>query len=121
MKILLVDDNNVLRGILRDMLELEKSFAVIEAINGYEALKILLEVKVDLIISDYIMIGMDGIMLLKKIRSNPALEKIPFIMATGYSEDDVILEIKSAGAVFLQKPLSKETLFEAINEITTKI
>lgn len=121
MNILIVDDNNVFRGILRDILGLEKRFTAIEAINGNEALKILAEVEIDLIISDYLMTGMNGMNLLQKIRSNPEHQNIPFIMATGFSEDDLISEIISAGASFLQKPFSKETLFETIEKSTTKI
>ncbi|MDO8260521.1 MAG: response regulator [Candidatus Magasanikbacteria bacterium] len=120
MKILLVDDNNRFRGILREILKLKDDITVIEAISGHEALEILKEEKVNLIISDYLMVGMNGMKLLQKIRSNPEHQNIPFIMATGYPEDDLISEIQSAGATFLQKPFLKETLFETIEKSTTK-
>lgn len=112
-KILLVDDEEIFREVIQEILSIS-GHEVVTAANGRLALDCLASQKVDLIISDIRMPEMDGIALLKAVRSQGQL---PFILITGFSE---ILETKTAhelGAnAFLPKPFKKEEMLSAIQQ-----
>ncbi len=82
--VLLVEDHISLREFLKD--HISEFFAVLEASNGFEALKILENHKPDLIITDWIMPGMDGASLIREIRSNDNTATIPVILLTAKDE-----------------------------------
>jgi two-component system, chemotaxis family, chemotaxis protein CheY len=86
--------------------------------NGVEAMAHLENNSVDLIISDWDMPQMDGLSLLKLVRSNPDLQNIPFVMMTAYSnpENDSTAH-KEGVSDFLLKPVTNETLIGIIQKI----
>ena len=81
---MIVDDQYENRFGIRQVLELHQ-FLVVEAENGYSALKILEEQKVDLILSDVAMPNMNGYQLFERVRMNPDWLLIPFIFLTARS------------------------------------
>ena len=82
MKILIVDDFATMRKILRNILKELGYTDLLEAEDGQAALEILRREKVDLVISDWNMPNMDGLSLLKAIRSDEALKDTPVLMVT---------------------------------------
>jgi PAS domain S-box-containing protein len=78
MKILIVEDNNTKRSMMRHVL-LEKGHAVTEAENGAKGLESAAADKPDLIISDILMPEMDGFMFLRAVKKDERLKQIPFI------------------------------------------
>ena len=88
-KILLVEDNADFREFVGG--QLADSFKVFTAVDGRTALKVLEKEDIDLIISDIMMEGMDGLELCKVVKTNLATSHIPFILLTAkaLAEDEV--------------------------------
>lgn len=78
-KVLLVDDSDDFREFMRDVLT---DYQVIEAVNGQDAWQKIIEVRPDVILSDVMMPGMDGIELCRMVKSNEETASIPFVMLT---------------------------------------
>jgi DNA-binding response OmpR family regulator len=77
-KVLIADDDNDLRGMTKEFFESE-NFDVIEASNGEDALRLALEEKPDLILTDIIMPKMDGVELMQKVREDEWGKNVPII------------------------------------------
>src|SRR4030042_6022548 len=102
--ILVVEDNNVLREGLRDILVYE-GFDVLTAAHGLEALQQMDPAIPDLILSDISMPEMDGYELFRAVRSRPDWVTIPFLFLTARGEKQDILNGKTLGAEdYLIKP-----------------
>lgn len=80
-KVLVVEDERTLRNILQDKLKSE-GFSVLAAKDGLEGLKIALKDHPDLILLDIIMPKMDGIDLLKKLRTDRWGKTVPVLLLT---------------------------------------
>ena len=102
-KALVVDDNGELRGIVGKMLAI-LGYEVSSADNGEKALRIFLRSKIDIVISDYEMPGMDGVTLAHNIkRSSPGT---PVILMTGAAREAVLSKIGTAVDQVLLKPFT---------------
>lgn len=100
--ILYIDDEPALLEIGKRFLERSGEFQIITAVSGEEALGIIRSRPVDAIVSDYQMPEMDGISLLKEIRSR--YPDLPFVLFTGKGREEVVIEAIDNGADFyLQK------------------
>jgi DNA-binding response OmpR family regulator len=90
-------------------------FAVREAASGESGIRMVLEEKPDLIISDVRMPGMDGHHLLSAIRELQSTAAIPFILMTGSgSRDDFRRGMVSGADDYLQKPFTPDELIETV-------
>jgi type IV pilus assembly protein PilB len=119
-KILIVDDNPVILKILKNILE-SQNYLTVSAHNGNEALKIAVQEKPDLIITDYLMPEMDGMALITKLKSQLATRFIPIIMLTAKDEVDAEVEVINAGADdYLTKPVNPKRLIARINRILNR-
>ncbi len=117
-RILVVDDFATMRRIMKNILTQLGFKNIIEADDGTTALKVLQAEKIDLIISDWNMPKMTGLELLKKVRSEPAWAKIPFIMVTAEAQqDNIILAVKARVSQYIVKPFTAETLGEKIEKV----
>jgi CheY-like chemotaxis protein len=115
--ILVVDDLPLSHRILGYTLK-KNGHAVLSATNGQEALDHLAENPVALVIADIAMPGMDGFMLLRKIRANADYKNLPVIMLTASGQDQDRLIARAEGANgFLTKPASTLELLETINQV----
>ena len=107
-KILVVDDNLVVLKLLRHLLESE-DYLVITAENGVEALSLATMENPDIIVTDYEMPEMDGVMLIKKLKGQTATRSIPIMMLTARDEEESELEGLDAGADdYLTKPIARK-------------
>jgi len=114
--ILVVEDSSIQMEIVLDQLEIGGYEEAIGMEDGLEAYSYLEENPADLIISDWNMPNMNGLELLIKIRSNPSLQNLPFIVLT--VNEDVTKEAMDAGASdFLSKPTNPAELIEKIEKI----
>src|SRR3989338_1431702 len=106
--VLIVDDEPNYLIVLSELLS-EEGFGVFTAGNGEEALKILHETDIDLVITDMRMPGLDGLGLLKAAKTlNPDL---PVIMVTAFGEVEMAVAAMKAGAFnYLTKPFSNDEL-----------
>ncbi len=88
-KVLIIEDDSFILEMYKIKFE-SSNFEVISANDGIKGLKILEKEKPDIILLDIIMPKKDGFSVLKAIRSNPALEKIPVILLTNLGQRENI-------------------------------
>lgn len=119
-KILLVDDDIEICRYIKT--ELSDWYRFVICNNGKEALKQLLSTQFDLVISDVVMPEMDGITLLKNIKSNANVSDVPVIMLTSKSEIADRLEGLKLGAdAYIAKPFSLEELHVTIDNLVDNV
>jgi CheY-like chemotaxis protein len=117
MKILIVDDIDINRMVLRVAFEAE-GHTTLEAADGIEALKILAGEEVDAVLSDILMPRMDGYRLCHEIRMNIRLRDLPIVIYTStYTSLSDNMLARSLGADrFLTKPAPFQTILAALHE-----
>ena len=121
MRILIVDDYSTMLRILRNLLRQLDLNNVEEAQNGEEALFQMRKQPVDLVISDWNMQPMTGIDLLRQVRADEKLKRIPFIMVTAESKTENVIVAKQAGVSnYIVKPFNAETLRMKIESVFPK-
>jgi type II secretory ATPase GspE/PulE/Tfp pilus assembly ATPase PilB-like protein len=109
-KVLLVDDEDSLRKVLKDLLERE-GYVVAEARDGVQALDQVDRVGPDIIVLDLNMPGLDGYGVLSHLRSRPATADIPVLVLTAKSDEDNEVRVFELGADdFLTKPFRARAL-----------
>lgn len=118
MKILVVDDFSTMRRIIKNLLR-ELGFTDIdEADDGTTALPMLKTGKYDFLVTDWNMPGMTGIDLLKAVRADPELNKLPVLMVTAEAKREQIIMAAQAGVNgYVVKPFTAGTLKEKIEKI----
>jgi two-component system chemotaxis response regulator CheY len=116
-KILLVDDQPLIRKIVRDILAQLGYMNVEEAENGQDALAKLRMKKFDLIFLDWNMPVMQGIDVLRELRKMPAYKDTPVIMLTAEAEKEKVLTAIQEGVTnYIVKPFKPATLKEKLAE-----
>lgn len=101
--ILVVEDDDAIRYLLRDTLE--DTYIIYEAENGREAIEVIKRVIPDLIVSDIMMPEMDGLQLCNRVKETPETCHIPFILLTAKSDIDQKNDGYQAGAdAYIPKP-----------------
>ncbi|MDE7385569.1 MAG: response regulator [Muribaculaceae bacterium] len=114
--LLVVEDNQDMRRFICSLLR--DKYTLLEASDGAEALNILLEKHVDLIISDLMMPVMDGNELSRCVKENFSISHIPFIMLTAKTSDNARIDSYRVGVdSYLLKPFEEEVLLARIEGI----
>ena len=122
MKILIVDDFSTMRRIIKNLLRDLGFTNTQEADDGVTALPMLQSGNFDFLVTDWNMPGMQGIDLLKAVRSDPELASMPVLMVTAESKRDQIVEAAQAGVNgYVVKPFTAATLKEKIDKIFERI
>ncbi|HXS07268.1 MAG TPA: response regulator [Rhizomicrobium sp.] len=123
LKVLIVEDNQHMRVLLRSLLNSIGIREIHEAGNGVAALDVLKELKCDLVLSDLAMKPMDGLEFTREIRLskrsiNPFM---PIIMITGHTEKHRVEAARDAGVTeFLAKPITPHSLYSRLAEIVER-
>ena len=120
LNILIVDDYEPMRAILRVMLKALGIRDIGEANDGLSALDEMKEFHVDIVIADYRMVPMDGVELTRRIRDGDAgIDPFtPVIMVSGHSEKSRIFQARDAGVTeFLVKPISATLLYYRLRTV----
>ena len=115
--ILVVDDdkNNLL---LAQLILVGKEYEIFTACTGVEAISILRQQPIDLILLDVMMPMMDGMKTLQTIRSNPELAGIPVIFLTAAADTDTVVEACRLEAIdYVKKPFIPADLRERIQKV----
>jgi len=114
--LLVIDDDEEIRHYLVNILS--DQYKILQADDGTKGLKLAKEHLPDLIISDIVMQGLDGLDLCKTIKENSSLNHIPVILLTGSSSDEMQLKGMHTGADdFIKKPFDKDILMARVNSI----
>ena len=122
MKILIVDDFSTMRRIIRNLLRDLGFNNTLEADDGSTALPILQAGGIDFVVTDWNMPGMQGIDLLKAMRADAGLAKIPVLMVTAEQKREQIVEAAQAGVNgYIVKPFTAVTLKEKLDKIFERI
>ncbi len=117
-RILIVDDFSTMRRIIRNILKQLGFENVEEAENGSDAYEKLDGNKYDFVITDWNMPVMDGMGLLKKIRTDPAMKTLPVLMVTAEAEKDKVVAAIQAGVNnYIVKPFTADVLQEKMDKI----
>ncbi len=116
--ILIVDDFQTMRKIIRNALN-EIGFSnIFQADNGLAALETLKNEKIQLIISDWNMPEMSGIELLRAVRTSEEWKDMHFIMVTAEGQKENVIEaLKNKVSNYIVKPFTPATLAEKINQV----
>jgi two-component system chemotaxis response regulator CheY len=118
MKFLVVDDFSTMRRIVKGTLNELGYTDVTEADDGNTALPLLRNGNFDFLITDWNMPGMPGLELLKAVRGDARLAKLPVLMLTAEAKRDQIIEAAQAGVSgYVIKPFTADTLKEKIDKI----
>jgi two-component system, chemotaxis family, chemotaxis protein CheY len=117
-RFLVVDDFSTMRRIVKNFLNDLGYTDVVEADDGNTALPILKAGGVDFLITDWNMPGMQGLDLLKAVRADAALAKLPVLLVTAEAKREQIVEAAQAGVNgYVVKPFTAQTLKEKIEKI----
>ncbi len=121
-KILIVDDFATMRGIIKNLLRDLGYTNVVEADDGNTALPVLRGGGIQFLITDWNMPGMSGLELLRAVRADANLAKLPVLMVTAEAKREQIVEAAQAGINgYIVKPFTANTLKEKIDKIFERI
>jgi CheY-like chemotaxis protein len=114
--VLVVDDDVFLHKIIGAALR-DENYKLLFAASGTEAMGILRKTCPDLILMDVMMPDMNGLEVMRKIKTYSRFIDVPVLMITGKSEKDVVIESRKAGAIgFIVKPFTRELLLAKVKD-----
>lgn len=119
-KILIVDDiYDNLKTIISILKKTSLKYSLFQAISGSDALEIINNTDIDLIITDWDMPGINGIELIKKVKSKLDKKEIPIIIATGImlTSEDLKTALDAGAIDYIRKPIEPVELFARIQSI----
>jgi two-component system chemotaxis response regulator CheY len=118
--VLIVDDSSSMRAVIKKIIKVS-GFNVgsfLEAGDGEEALKVLEEEWVDVVLSDINMPNMNGLELVRRMSENEMLRSIPVVMVTTEASDEKVNKSKELGAVgYIKKPFLPEDIRLTLSNI----
>jgi two-component system chemotaxis response regulator CheY len=118
LRVLVVDDFATMRQLVKNFLHELGYSDVQEANDGTTALPILKGGGIDILVTDWNMPGMSGLELIRKVRADPQLEKLPVLMVTAEARYELIKEALNAGVNgYVVKPFTAKSLQECIEQI----
>ncbi len=121
-RILIVDDSPTMRRIIINTLHTIGYTDTAEASSGREALQALKENSFDLIITDWMMPGLDGVTLTCMLRRSEEFYRMPILMVTAKSVDvDIMAAVKAGVNGYLVKPFTIDTLKEKVDQILSGV
>lgn len=116
--VLIVDDSLPMRSVIRKTLEISGFCVgeVLEASNGIEALKVLRENWLDIVLTDHNMPDMDGLQLIEEMKRDEILRAIPVVVITTEGSQKRLDQFKERGAAeYVHKPFTPEQIAAKLN------
>ncbi len=111
--LLIVDDSLTMRAVIKKVVQMSgfEADKYLEAGSGADAIKIMAQEKVDLVLSDINMPEMTGIQMLEKVKADPQTSAIPIVMISTEGSEERINEAMEHGASgYLKKPFQPEEI-----------
>ena len=117
-KILLIEDDDMLRGLITKRLT-KGGYQIVQSIDGISGLKAVEDEKPDLVLLDIVLPGIDGYEILGKIKNNALLSKTPVVMLSNLSQKDDVEKALKLGAAdyFIKINFTSEEVLEKIKNI----
>lgn len=115
--VLVVDDVpselELIGGYLRD-----GGYTVVSATDAKQALELASEKKPDVVVTDLVMPGMNGLELCRRLKKNPETEKLPVVACTSKNQElDRLWGMKQGIDVYVTKPFTREELVRAVRSV----
>jgi len=118
--ILIVDDSTPMRAVIKKIVK-ASGFNVgqfFEAINGLEAMEVLNNEWIDLVLTDYNMPDMNGLELVEEMNKNDDLKSIPAVMITTEGSRERVEEFMAKGVIdYIKKPFTPEQIKQKLKHI----
>jgi two-component system OmpR family response regulator len=112
-KLLIVDDDEELVELIRDVFEKDGRFDIRTANNGFDAGMLVKEFRPDLVVLDVMLPDINGKEVCQRVRRDGTLDEVRIICISGMVEQDKVADLREAGADdFMQKPFAVEKLLE---------
>ena len=122
LRVMVVDDMATSRGLITQALDEIGVKNYVTENDGAKALSRLGSTPVHLILSDYNMPGMDGLGLLKSVRTNPVTQKMGFILVTGKPTPEIVSAAKQLGLNnMIKKPFTSASMKQCIESVVGKL
>ncbi len=115
-RVLVVDDNKVIRQLIRVNLELE-GIEVVTAADGAECLEVVQQVRPDLITLDVVMPRLNGLRTAARLRSDPRTAGIPLVIVSACSQREVESGLDVGVDAFLAKPFEPQELVRVVQSL----
>lgn len=116
--ILIVNDSEYMRDYMKKALKHQGYHDVIDAVDGKDALDMLMEYKVDVILSELKLPKVSGLDLLRALSNHSTLKRIPCIILTDNTSDDGFKEAMETGAAdYIKKPFTSSELHLKIKSV----
>ncbi|MFF3315524.1 response regulator [Streptomyces sp. NPDC003035] len=115
-RVLVVDDNRVIRQLIRVNLELE-GFEVVTAADGAECLDVVHRVCPDVVTLDVVMPRLDGLRTAEKLRSDPRTSHVPVAIVSACTQHDVDSGVAAGVDAFLAKPFEPAELVRVVRQL----
>ena len=113
--LLVVDDTPVILDLVSSILDPLGLHKILQASDGEAAWKMMESAPVDVVVADWLMPGINGLELLKKMREDERFARTPFIMITGVLDKQVVVEaMKLKVTDFMVKPIDGSVLKQKI-------
>jgi len=117
-KVLVIDDSSTIRSLITHSLEELNDYEMVEAKNGFEALKVLPRMHFDLIITDINMPEINGLEIVNFVRNHPEYQSIPLIIVSTENGDEDRRKGLSLGAnEYITKPFESEQIKEVVSRV----
>lgn len=117
-RVLVVDDNKVIRQLIRVNLELE-GFEVVTAADGVECLDLVERVRPDAITLDVVMPRLDGLETATRLRSDPRTRRLPIAVISACTPYEVDAGVAAGVDAFLAKPFEPSELVRIMRRLVT--
>ena len=115
---LIVEDSPMMRQLLVFAMSRIKNMGIVEADDGVDALKKLASTKFDIIITDINMPIMDGLKLVKRVRSDPVYKDVPIvIITTEGAEEDRQRALQLGANAYIPKPIQAPQVISTVKEL----
>jgi len=115
--VLIVDDDERLREYVRVNLEME-GYTIHEAASADEGMRVLDELRPDLVLLDVMMPSVDGWEMLRLMHERHGVGSIPVVMFSGKVDDETLADAESRGAqAFIGKPFNPQQLIESTKQL----
>lgn len=118
-KVLVVDDNKLVRAILTDILT-SYGHKVFQAEDGEDGVKVAFREVPDLIVADHYMPGMDGATMIRILKTTDLTKNIPVLVLVGTSEAERLCK-EAGGDLSLRKPLNEGDLKSAVEGLLKQL